>query len=66
MNITRPNVYTRITSKTSEENLIYLGMIQNYAKIGRVAPSLHAMKKVVKDYKHAISAMVGKSSNSIL
>lgn len=65
MNIIRLNVYTRITSKTSGENLIYSGMTLNYAKIGKAERLLHVMKKDAKDYKNAHLVMVGKSSNSI-
>lgn len=65
MNIIRLNVYTRITSKTSEENLIYSGMTLNYAKIGKAEHLLHVMKKAANDYKNALLVMVGKSSNSI-
>lgn len=47
MIITKHNAFMRITSKILEENLIFLGTIQSYARIGKAVLLLHVMKKVV-------------------
>jgi len=65
MNIIRLSVSTRITFRTSGENQIYSGMTQSSVKIGKVAPSLPAMKRGAKDFKIAHLAMDGRSSSSI-
>ena len=65
MNITKPNVYTRITSRTIGVSQICSDMKRNSVKIGKVEPLSHAMKKDVRDFNHASLVMDGKSSNSI-
>ena len=52
-------------SKISEENLICLNMIPNFAKIGKVAHLSHATKKVARDLSSAPIVMGGKNNNFI-
>lgn len=61
--IIKLNASTHITSKTSEENLIFSNTTQNYVKTGKVEHLLLVTKKGAKGLSSALFPTVGKSNN---
>ena len=62
---TKPNAFTRITGKTSEELLIFTNTIHRFVKVGSLPLLSQVALKAVRNKTHASTLMVGRSSNII-
>ena len=65
MNITKPSVFMLTTFKIFDANPIFSAMRLNSVKIGKVAPSSLAMRRVVNALKNVLIAMGGKNNSFI-